>query len=76
VGWVLPCFAVDELFCCEKLNLKLAMLFITLTSLLLAASTTLAQTPPGFLPAVNKTLDVYYGTTYISPGLLVKKSSK
>ncbi|KAF2797794.1 PEBP-like protein [Melanomma pulvis-pyrius CBS 109.77] len=50
------------------------MLFATVASLLLAG-TTLAQTPPGFVPAVEKTLDVYYGTTYISPGLMVKKSS-
>lgn len=29
----------------------------------------------GFTPAVNNTLDVYYGTQYITPGLMVKKSS-
>jgi hypothetical protein len=60
----------------EDLDIKSTMLFTTFASLLIAASTALAQTPSGFLPAVNRTLDVYYGTTYISPGLLVKKSSK
>lgn len=59
----------------SDLRLILKMLFTTVASLLLAG-TTLAQTPAGFLPAVEKTLDVYYGTTYISPGLMVKKSSK
>ncbi|KAF1950703.1 PEBP-like protein [Byssothecium circinans] len=51
------------------------MLFTTLISSLVLVGTALAQTPPGFSPAVNKTLDVYYGTTYITPGLMVKKSS-
>jgi hypothetical protein len=46
-----------------------------LFSLLLAAPS-LAQTPSGFTPGTNATLDVYYGTQYISPGLVVKKSSK
>ncbi|ORY09311.1 phosphatidylethanolamine-binding protein [Clohesyomyces aquaticus] len=50
------------------------MLFYTIASMLVAG-TALAQTPPGFVPQVNKTLDVYYGTTYITPGLMVKKSS-
>ncbi|KAF2112825.1 phosphatidylethanolamine-binding protein [Lophiotrema nucula] len=50
------------------------MLFTTIVSLLLA-STALAQTPAGFTPSVNKTLDVYYGTTLITPGLMMKKSS-
>ncbi|KAF1945495.1 PEBP-like protein [Clathrospora elynae] len=31
-------------------------------------------TPPGFTPAANTTLDVYYGAQYISPGLVVRKS--
>jgi hypothetical protein len=47
----------------------------TLSSLLLAVPS-LAQTPSGFTPGTNVTLDVYYGTQYISPGLIVKKSSK
>ncbi|KAJ4301049.1 hypothetical protein N0V90_003139 [Kalmusia sp. IMI 367209] len=52
------------------------MLFTTLLSSVVIFGGALAQTtPPGFTPAVNKTLDVYYGTTYITPGLLVKKSS-
>ncbi|KAL5415537.1 hypothetical protein PMIN03_002660 [Paraphaeosphaeria minitans] len=53
------------------------MLFTTtLLSALVAVGGALAQTtPPGFMPAVNKTLDVYYGTQYITPGLTVKKSS-
>ncbi|KAF2658248.1 PEBP-like protein [Lophiostoma macrostomum CBS 122681] len=52
------------------------MHFIALTSSLLLAGAVLAQqTPAGFTPAVDKPLDVYYGTTYISPGLLVKKSA-
>ncbi|KAF2708540.1 PEBP-like protein [Pleomassaria siparia CBS 279.74] len=50
------------------------MLFTTVAAILFAG-TAFAQTPAGFAPAVNKTLDVYYGTTYITPGLLVKKSS-
>ncbi|KAI8935726.1 hypothetical protein NX059_007246 [Plenodomus lindquistii] len=45
-----------------------------LTSLLLAAPALTQTTPAGFSPATNVTLDVYYGTTYISPGLIVKKS--
>lgn len=52
------------------------MLFTTLISGLVAIGGVLAQTtPPGFTPAVNKTLDVFYGTQVITPGLLVKKSS-
>ncbi|KAF2683255.1 PEBP-like protein [Lentithecium fluviatile CBS 122367] len=52
------------------------MLFTTVVSSLLLAGSTLAQsTPAGFSPAVNQTLDVYYGTTYITPGLMVKKST-
>jgi hypothetical protein len=47
----------------------------TLTSFFLAAQTLAQTTPSGFLPATNVTLDVYYGTQYISPGLIVKKSS-
>jgi hypothetical protein len=46
---------------------------IILSSLLLAVPS-LAQTPSGFAPGTNATLDVYYGTQYISPGLVVKKS--
>ncbi|KAF2854831.1 PEBP-like protein [Plenodomus tracheiphilus IPT5] len=45
-----------------------------LTSLLLATPGFSQSTPVGFAPATNVTLDVYYGTTYISPGLIVKKS--
>ncbi|KAJ4344543.1 uncharacterized protein N0V89_012286 [Didymosphaeria variabile] len=52
------------------------MLFTTLLSGLLILGGALAQTtPPGFTPAVNKTLDVIYNTQVITPGLLVKKSS-
>ena len=51
------------------------MLFTALTSLVLAGIA-FAQTPEGFTPSINKTLDVYYGSTYITPGLLIKKSSK
>jgi hypothetical protein len=50
------------------------MLFTLLTSSLLFGSAIAQSTPAGFLPAVNQTLDVYYGTTYITPGLMVKKS--
>lgn len=52
------------------------MLYATLSVLMLFGGALAQTTPPGFMPAVNKTLDVYYGTQYISPGLLVKKSSK
>lgn len=52
------------------------MLFTTLISSLVIVGRVLAQTtPPGFTPAVNKTLDVFYGTQVITPGLMVKKSS-
>jgi len=52
------------------------MKFTTIvSSLVLAASATAQTTPSGFTPATNATLDVYYGTQYISPGLIVKKSS-
>lgn len=46
-----------------------------LSSLLLAVPAFAQTTPAGFAPAANTTLDVYYGTQYISPGLVVKKSS-
>lgn len=46
-----------------------------ISSLLLAVQAFAQSTPSGFTPAVNATLDVYYGTQYISPGLVVKKSS-
>jgi hypothetical protein len=53
------------------------MKFTTIVSSLFLAASALAQTTPvGFTPATNATLDVYYGTQYISPGLVVKKSSK
>lgn len=53
------------------------MKFTTAVSSLLLAVPAFAQsTPSGFAPSVNATLDVYYGTQYISPGLVVKKSSK
>jgi hypothetical protein len=52
------------------------MLFTTVVSSLILTGAAFAQTPAGFSPGVNKTLDVYYGTTFITPGLLVKKSSK
>ncbi|KAF2737871.1 PEBP-like protein, partial [Polyplosphaeria fusca] len=51
------------------------MLFTTIASLLLAAGTAVAQTPSGFTPAVTSHLDVYYGSTYITPGLMMKKSA-
>lgn len=44
------------------------------TTFLLAIPAFAQTTPAGFTPATNATLDVYYGTTYISPGLIVKKS--
>lgn len=47
----------------------------TLSTFLLAVSALAQSTPPGFTPATNVTLDVYYGTQYISPGLIIKKSS-
>jgi hypothetical protein len=46
-----------------------------LSSLLLTGSVLAQSTPSGFLPAANTTLDVYYGTQYITPGLIVRKSS-
>jgi len=49
------------------------MKFTLIPSILLAAPA-FAQTPTGFTPSTNTTLDVYYGTQYISPGLMVKKS--
>jgi hypothetical protein len=51
------------------------MKFTTAFSSFLLAAPALAQTPIGFAPSTNVTLDVYYGTQYISPGLIVKKSS-
>tara|TARA_R110002003_G_scaffold129_8_gene12132 strand:+ start:1504 stop:2208 length:705 start_codon:yes stop_codon:yes gene_type:complete len=52
------------------------MKFTTAVSSLFLAGLSVAQTTPsGFMPATNVTLDVYYGTQYISPGLVVKKSS-
>ncbi|KAH7132463.1 phosphatidylethanolamine-binding protein [Dendryphion nanum] len=51
------------------------MLFTTIAASLALAATSLAQnTPAGFTPTSNKTLDVYFGSTFITPGLLVKKS--
>ncbi|KAL6708676.1 hypothetical protein ACN47E_002372 [Coniothyrium glycines] len=49
------------------------MRFVTI--LLVAAQALAQSTPSGFSPGTNATLDVYYGTQYISPGLIVKKSS-
>lgn len=52
------------------------MKFSTVASSLVLAVSAFAQTTPsGFTPATNATLDVYYGMQYVSPGLLVKKSS-
>jgi hypothetical protein len=48
----------------------------TILSSMLLAVPALAQTPSGFTPGTNVTLDVYYGTQYISPGLIIKKSSR
>jgi hypothetical protein len=48
----------------------------TILSSLLLAVPSLARTPSGFTPGTNETLDVYYGTQYISPGLIIKKSSR
>ncbi|KAF1830023.1 PEBP-like protein [Decorospora gaudefroyi] len=45
------------------------------SSLILAASAFAQSTPAGFTPATNETLDVYYGSQYISPGMIVRKSS-
>jgi hypothetical protein len=51
------------------------MLFTAVASLLFA-STALAQSvPTAFGVAVNKTLDLYFGTQYITPGLMIKRSS-
>ncbi|RYN24706.1 hypothetical protein AA0119_g4495 [Alternaria tenuissima] len=50
------------------------MKFTAVVSLLLATSAFAQTTPLGFTPATNKTLDVYYGTQYISPGIIVRKS--
>ncbi|RYN40989.1 hypothetical protein AA0113_g3664 [Alternaria arborescens] len=50
------------------------MKFTAVVSLLLATSAFAQTTPSGFTPATNKTLDVYYGTQYISPGIIVRKS--
>ncbi|KAL1793194.1 hypothetical protein ACET3X_008176 [Alternaria dauci] len=50
------------------------MKFTAVTSLFLAASALAQTTPSGFTPATNGTLDVYYGTQYISPGIIVRKS--
>ncbi|KAL6156254.1 hypothetical protein ACJQWK_09670 [Exserohilum turcicum] len=43
-------------------------------SLLFVVPILTQTTPDGFLLVANKTLDVYYGGQYISPGTLVKKS--
>lgn len=51
------------------------MLFLTAASLLLAG-TAWAQTPSGFTPSVSAPLDVYYGTTFITPGLTVPQTSQ
>ncbi|KAF1995146.1 hypothetical protein P154DRAFT_538957 [Amniculicola lignicola CBS 123094] len=50
------------------------MLFTSIASAVVLAASVVAQTPVGFVPAANKTLDVYFGTTYITPGLMIKKS--
>jgi phosphatidylethanolamine-binding protein len=51
------------------------MLFSIVSALLLAGTTAFAQTTPeGFTPSTNATLDVYYGSTYVTPGLMIKKS--
>ncbi|KAF1920210.1 phosphatidylethanolamine-binding protein [Ampelomyces quisqualis] len=50
------------------------MRFTTAISTFLLAALAFAQTPATFLPSTNVTLDVYYGTQYITPGLIVKKS--
>lgn len=52
------------------------MLLTSIVSTVLLAGAALAQTPTGFLPSVNKTLDVYFGTTYVTPGLMMKKSGE
>lgn len=60
-----------------NLDIFYSMKFTAALSTLLLAAPALAQTTPsGFAPATNATLDVYYGTQYISPGIVVKKSSK
>ncbi|KAF2033739.1 PEBP-like protein [Setomelanomma holmii] len=45
-----------------------------ISSFLLAAPALSQTTATGFTPVTNVTLDVYYGTQYISPSLLVKVS--
>jgi hypothetical protein len=46
-----------------------------ISSLFLVASASAQTTPSGFTPVTNATLDVYYGTQYISPGIVVRRSS-
>ncbi|CBX97120.1 hypothetical protein IAQ61_007940 [Plenodomus lingam] len=51
------------------------MKLTTIVPSFLLATLGLSQTTPaGFSPATNVTLDLYYGTAYISPGLIVRKS--
>lgn len=53
------------------------MLFSVVSTILLAGATAFAQTTPeGFTPSANATLDVYYGTTYVSPGAMIKRSGR
>ena len=52
------------------------MLLATFASFLLAGAALAQVTPEGFTPSVNATLDVYYGTEYVTPGKFLKKSSK
>ena len=49
---------------------------VVISSLLRAVPGFAQTTPSGFTPTTNVTLDVYYGTQYISSGLIVKKSSE
>jgi hypothetical protein len=50
------------------------MKFATILSSFLLTAPSLAQMPAGFAPGTNTTLDVYYGSQYISPGLIIRKS--
>lgn len=51
------------------------MKLFTAASLLLVGTAFAQVVPEGFTPAPNATLDVYYGTEYVTPGKMLKKSS-
>lgn len=62
-----------ERFLCKVDAIKMRSKTIV-ASLLFVVPILTQTTPDGFLLVANKTLDVYYGGQYISPGTLVKKS--